>query len=158
MRWHYRDAALLWLFPPAYLAHLAEEWWGGPGFPAWFAAIAGRPLPRPAFLAINAVAFAALIAGVRAASRRESAGWMAIAIGTVVSLNALLHVAGSVLTGSYSPGLITGVVLYLPLGQLLLVRALLQVESSRFSTGVAAGVAVHVAVILTAATAAAWRG
>jgi hypothetical protein len=32
VRWHYRDAGLLWLFVPAYLVHLAEEWFAG--FPA----------------------------------------------------------------------------------------------------------------------------
>ena len=152
MRWHYRDAALLWLIPPAYMAHLAEEWWGGPGFPAWVALVAGRPLPPGAFLGINAVALVFLLVGLRAASRRESAGWIAIAVATVLSLNAVLHLAGSVLTRTYSPGLITGIVLYLPLGQLLLIRALHQVEPARFIRGVAAGLAIHGVVIVSAAT------
>jgi hypothetical protein len=156
MRWHYRDAALLWLFPPAYLLHLAEELWGGPGLLQWFAAIAGRPLPRLAFAIINAAGFALLVTGIRMAVRREAAGWIAIAIATVATMNALLHVAGSVMTGQYSPGLITGVVLYLPLGQLLLSRAWSQVEQSRFTHGVVAGVAIHIVVIVAAAASAAW--
>lgn len=156
MRWQYRDAALLWLFPPAYLLHLTEELWGGPGLPQWFATIIGRPLPRPAFAIINAVAFALLIAGIRMAVRREAAGWIAIAIATVVTLNALLHIAGTVVTGRYSPGMITGVVLYLPLGHLLLIRAWSQVERSRFTRGITAGVAIHVVVIVVAAVSAAW--
>ena len=154
MRWHYRDAALVWLFPAAYLAHLAEELWGGEGFPAWLARIVGRPLPVSAFLVINAVAFALLIVGTIAAVRREGYGWIAIAIATVVSINGLLHLAGSVITGSYSPGLITGVVLYLPLGQLLLIRALHQVEPARFTRAVLAGVAIHAVVVVVAAAAA----
>jgi hypothetical protein len=158
MRWHYRDGALLWLFPPAYLAHLAEELWAGPGFPEWFAAIAGASLPLRAFAAINAVAFALLIAGIRVAVKRECAGWIAIAVATIVFLNALLHVAGSVLTGTYSPGLITGVILYLPLGQLLLIRGLHQVEPLRFTRGVIAGVAIHTAVIAAALALARWSG
>jgi hypothetical protein len=152
MRWHYRDAALLWLFPPAYLAHLAEEFWAGPGLPAWFAQVAGRPLPEAAFLAINTVAFALLLAGTVAAIRREEGGWIPVAVATVVTINALLHVAGSVLTGTYSPGLITGIVFYLPLGQLLLIRALHQMEPDRFRRGVIAGVAIHAAVVILAAT------
>jgi hypothetical protein len=150
MRWHYRDAGLLWLFPIAYLAHLAEEFWGGPGFPAWFAHFAGRPLPVSAFVGINTVAFALMLAGTVMAIRRERAGWAAVAIATVVTINALLHAAGSVTTRTYSPGLITGVVLYLPLGQLLLIRALHQVDRASFSAGVLIGVAVHAAVVATA--------
>ena len=152
MRWHYRDAALLWLFSAAYVAHVAEEFWAGPGFPAWFAQIIGRPLPVAAFVSINAVAFALLIAAIIAAIRREDAGWMAVAIATVVTVNGLLHAAGTVVTRTYSPGLITGVVLYLPLGQLLLIRALHQMDPARFSRGVVAGVATHAVVIVVAAT------
>lgn len=154
MRWHYRDAALLWLFPPAYLAHLAEELLAGPGFPAWVAHIAGRPLPLTAFVAINAVAFTLLIAGTMAAIRDERYGWIAVAVATVLSVNALLHAAGSVMTGTYSPGLITGIVLYLPIGQLLLLRALHQIEPPRFTRGVLAGLAIHTLVIVVAAASA----
>ena len=151
MRWHYRDAALLWLFPPAYLAHLAEEVWGGEGFSLWLGRILGQPLPFASFVAINTVAFVLLILGTAAAARRESRGWIAVAVATVVSINALLHLAGSVVTRTYSPGLVTGIVLYLPLGQLLLIRALHQVEPARFMRGVLAGVAIHTAVVIAAA-------
>ena len=154
MRWHYRDAALLWLFPPAYAAHLAEEVWAGPGFPAWFAHVAGAALPLQAFAAINAIGFAAMVAGTAMAVRREQHGWMAVAIATLVTINALLHVAGSMMTGTYSPGLITGIVLYLPLGQLLLIRALHQVDPARLSKGMAAGAAIHAVVTLVAAVSA----
>jgi hypothetical protein len=87
-----------------------------------------------------------------AAIRREARGWIPVAVATVVTINALLHVAGSVLTGTYSPGLITGIVFYLPLGQLLLIRALHQMEPDRFRRGVIAGVAIHAAVVILAAT------
>ena len=140
-RWHYRDAALLWLFVPAYLAHLAEEFFAG--FPYWIRLIVGRPLPMTAFLVINGVALCALIAAVRAAIRRESAGWMAVAIAAIVTLNALLHLLGSFVTGTYSPGLITAVVLYLPLGQLTLLRAWHHQPPATFVRGVAAGVFIH---------------
>ena len=151
-RWHYRDAALLWLFVPAYLAHLGEEFFAG--FPDWIRLIVGRPLPMTAFIAINAVALCLLIAAVRTAIRRESAGWMAVAIAAIVTLNALLHLLGSFATGTYSPGLITGVVLYLPLGQLTLLRAWHQQAPSAFARGVAVGVFIHavVAAVAFAAT------
>ena len=150
MRWHYRDAALVWLFPPAYLAHLAEETWGGPGFPAWFAYVVGRPLPMPAFIGINVIGLLLMVWSTVLAVRREQHGWMAVAIATVVTINGLLHLAASGVTRTYSPGLITGVVLYLPLGQLLLIRALHQLDRARFTIGIATGVVVHTAVVLVA--------
>ena len=148
MRWQYRDPMLAWLFPVAYLCHLLEEWFGG--FPEWIAAIAGRPVPRPAFLVINAVALVIMLLATRAAIRKEQHGWMGIAIATVVLLNAVLHLLGSIVTGTYSPGLITGVILYMPLGQLTLLRAWHQAEGSAMSRGVSAALAIHGLVIAIA--------
>jgi hypothetical protein len=148
MRWEYRDPALLWLFVPAYLAHLTEEYFGG--FPEWFARIAGNPLPRADFLLINAVALAVITASVYVAARRESMGWLAIAIATVLLVNGIGHALGSIVTGTYSPGLITGVVLYLPLGQLALLRAWDQAPRGFVARGIAVGLVGHAVVTLIA--------
>jgi hypothetical protein len=148
MRWHYRDRLLVWLLPLAYACHILEEWFGG--FPEWLAVIVGSPLPRPAFVAINTAAMAAMILAARAATRRESHGWMAVAIATILLVNGIAHVLASLATGTYSPGLITGVVLYLPLAQLSLLRAWSQAEGADFSRGVAAGFALHALVFVIA--------
>jgi hypothetical protein len=148
MRWEYRDPALIWLFVPAYLAHVTEEYFGG--FPEWFAHIAGNPLPRADFLLINAVALVAITASVYAAAQRESMGWLTIAIATILLVNGVGHALGTIVTRTYSPGLITGVVLYLPLGQLALFRAWDQAPPGFFARGIAAGLAAHVAVTLIA--------
>lgn len=148
MKWHYRDPPLVWLLVAAYAAHLAEEYFGG--FPEWFALIAGNPMPRDVFLIINAVALAAMAAAAGAATRREPFGWLAIGIATILLVNGAAHLFASLVTGTYSPGLITGVVLYLPLGQLALIRAWHQVSPSFFWRGAGAGVAAHAVVTLTA--------
>jgi hypothetical protein len=160
LRWHYRDPLLVWLLVGAYAIHLMEEWIGG--LPEWLAVVIGRPVPRPAFIVINAIAMVCAIAAARAASERATArtargagsGWPAIAIATVVLVNAFLHILGSLVTATYSPGLFTAVILYLPLSQLLLMRAWSQAEPGVFQRGVWAGVLVHAAVMLTAFTAA----
>src|SRR5688500_17669190 len=105
MRWHYRDPLLAWLLVAAYAAHILEEWLGG--FPQWLAVVAGAPLPRGAFLAINALALGVVIAATRVATRGDSRGWIVIAMAAVLFVNALLHILGSVVTGTYSPGLFT---------------------------------------------------
>ena len=152
MRWHYRDALLVWLFPAAYGCHVLEEW--ALGFPEWSALVVGAPLPRLAFILINLIGVALMCGAAGASVRRERHGWMAVAIATVVLVNALLHIAGSVATGTYSPGLFTAVILYLPLGQLLLLRAWHQADPATVRRGVLAGVAAHAAVIAVATAAA----
>jgi hypothetical protein len=146
MRWHYRDPALLWLFVPAYALHLVEELWAGPGLPAWIALLVGSRLPVPAFVAINAVAMILLIVGIRRATRTEDAGWIAVTVATIVALNAVLHLLGSIVTGTYSPGTVSGVVVYLPLGLLTLIRAAHQQDAAAFGRGVVAGLVIHAVV------------
>jgi hypothetical protein len=148
VRWHYRDAPLVWLFPLAFAFHILEEWFGG--FPEWVAVILGSGLPRPAFVAINAVAWIAMVLAARATIAREEHGWMGIAIATILFTNAILHVLSSVATRSYSPGLVTSVALYLPLGQLALMRAWLQAPGGSFARGVVAGLALHALVVVVA--------
>jgi hypothetical protein len=149
-RWHYRDPLLVWLLVAAYALHIVEEYVGG--FPEWFAYLAGAPLGRGEFLVLNAVGLGAMAAAARAATREESLGWLAIGIAAILLLNGVAHLTASLVTGTYSPGLFTGVILYLPLGQLALLRAWLQAPREFFWRGVAVGVAAHLVVTLTAGT------
>ena len=148
MRWHYRDPALVWLLPLAYALHILEEWFAG--FPEWVALVVGSPLPRTTFVVINAIAMMAMIAAIRSSTARETNGWMAIASATILFVNAFAHAIGSVVTRSYSPGLISGVVLYLPIAGLLLLRAASQAQPGAFARGIAIGVALHAAVFVVA--------
>lgn len=150
MRWHYRDAGLLWLFVPAYAVHVAEEWFGG--FPDWIANIVGRPLPAETFFIINGIAMALLVVGVRAAIRSDRYGWIAVAVATIALVNTLAHAAGAALTVSYSPGLISAVVLYVPLGALTMIRALDQAFRPQLTRGVVAGLVIHAIVFIVAFT------
>ena len=148
MRWHYRDAGLLWPFAPAYAIHVAEEWFAG--FPGWAARMTGRPIPGTAFILINAVAMVLLLAAIRAATRDERHGWMAVGIATIVLVNTAAHAAGAVLTQSYAPGLISAVVLYVPLGSLAMVRALDHAPRAQLARGVVAGLIIHAIVVIAA--------
>lgn len=143
MRWSYRDPALLWLLVAAFLLHVTEEW--ADGFPRWLAAVASRPLPDTAFFIINGAVLLLIIAGVRAAARSESNGWMAVTIATIALVNTAAHVGGAILTGGYAPGLITAVVLYIPLGALTMIRAFDQAPRAQLSRGIAIGLLLHAA-------------
>ena len=148
MRWHYRDAGLLWPFVPAFVIHVAEEWFAG--FPGWLQQVVGRPLPSSAFLLINGVAVVLLIGAIRSATRSERSGWMAVAIATIVLVNTFAHAGGAALTRSYAPGLISAVVLYIPLGSLTMIRALDQADRTQLTRGIIAGLIIHALVFLLA--------
>src|SRR3989442_14071860 len=144
MRWHYRDAALLWLFPPAYAVHVVEELVAGEGFPVWVARIVGSPLPLRGFLLLNFVGMVLLLAAVRRAIRDERSGWLAIAVGTIAAVNGIAHVLGTLITGRYSPRLILGVVLFGPRCALTLLKAGSQAHPGTLTPGVCAGATVSV--------------
>lgn len=155
MRWHYRDGGLLWLFVPAYGVHLAEEWLGG--FPAWVATVVGRPMSGTAFVTINTVAMVVVIIAIRAAVSAERYGWIAVAIATVFLINTVSHLAGSVVTGTYSPGLFSAVILYLPLASVTLTRAVDQAPHHHVLRGAIAGAVIH-GIVFAAAYAATSAG
>jgi len=146
MRRHYRDAGLLWLFVPANMIHVAEAWFSG--FPLWFGQIVGRTLPGSAFLLINGVTLVLLIATIRAATRAEQNGWMAVAIAAFALLDITEHAASAALTQSYTPGLVSGVVLYLPLGALVTTRAFDQAPRAQVLRGIIASILVAVVVLI----------
>lgn len=141
MRWHYRDAGLLWPFVPAFAVHVAEEWFAG--FTTWVAQVAGRPMSDAGFLAINAAGMVLLVLAIRAAARAESNGWMAVAVAAAALINTVIHVAGALITGSYAPGLLSAVILYVPLGALTMIRAMGQAPAGTVARGVAVAVCLH---------------
>ena len=142
-----RDERWPWLFPVTYALHIAEEY--AADFPAWLAAVAGARLTEQGFLVINAIAFAVMIAGVTAAvvSRVR---WPLVALATVVTINAMLHVCGTLLTASYSPGLVSATVLWLPLGIYALRTLRIEVSTAQYASGAAAGIAAHALVSMLA--------
>jgi hypothetical protein len=75
---------------------------------------------------------------------------MALGIATVVLVNALAHILGSVFTGTYSPGLFSSVILYLPLGGLAILRAWSKSSPQTLRHGILAGIAAHGLVSATA--------
>src|ERR671912_2575885 len=105
-----------WLLPATYSVHILEEWRGGEGFPAWFSRMMGAELSVERFLALNTYALVGMTLGVVSAVLFRQMRWLLVGFGAVVFVNALAHVGASALTRSYSPGLVSGTLLWLPLG------------------------------------------
>jgi hypothetical protein len=109
--------AFLWLPFLAIAAHLFEEFvWPG-GFPQWYrtyppgytATVTARFL-----LLVNAVFVGlALLPPLLGTTPRGFAYWAVVA--AIAGANGVFHLRATMRTGSYSPGVVTGLVLYLPL-------------------------------------------
>ena len=137
-----------WLFPLTYLLHIAEEWWGGEGFPAWINRIAGVRMEAGQFLVWNSLALFCLTVGVFLAMRTKSLRWLPLAFGVAFLLNTLSHLVASLLTASYSPGLVSGLLLWTPLGTVTLLRARKSLSRRAFHAGLIVGGAAHAIVLL----------
>jgi hypothetical protein len=141
-------AAWVWLYPATYAIHILEELWGGRGFSAWLAGVAGVELAAEKFLVWNALALLLMGASVPFTLRFRHLRWLPLAYGVAFALNALSHVAASLYTVTYSPGLASGLLLWLPLGAwtLLYLKPTLTRRGRR--AGLAVGVSLHCAVLL----------
>jgi hypothetical protein len=137
-----------WLFPASYSIHIAEEYWGG--FPAWIARFWGVESSLSNFLSWNGGALVMMMLGVALALKTKSYRWLLVSFATVQSINGVVHALASVVTRSYSPGLISGLLLFVPLGAFTLMRARQQVNRRTFRAGVILGVLMHAVVVLLA--------
>jgi hypothetical protein len=140
--------AWVWLFPLTYLAHIAEEYWGG--FYRWIAHIIGGELTAGQFLSLNTIFWLVMTAMIALAFFSRAGAWLVIAFGTVVLINGSAHVLGSLFTRSYSPGAVSGLLLWIPLGVFTLRRAWCCVSRGSFIAGLLTGIALHAVVTLSA--------
>ena len=132
-----------WLFPVTYLVHIAEEYWGGEGFPAWLSRMTNIRLGPAEFLLMNGLAWLLMIVGILLVLQSRAMHWLLASFGTVVLLNGVLHLIGSLITNSYSPGLVSGIALWVPLGLFTLFRLRRRLTNRSFRAGVLVGVAMH---------------
>jgi hypothetical protein len=143
-----RPAVPGWLYPATYAVHILEELWGGEGFTAWLARVAGVELAAGRFLVWNALALLLMAAGVWLAVRFRHLRWLLLAYGVAFTLNALSHLAASLYTVSYSPGLLSGLLLWLPLGALTLVPFRKTLTRRGRRAGLLVGLLMHCVVLL----------
>ena len=110
---------LAWSLMLAALIHIFEEFVFPGEFKAWWCAyrpeIAGSVTNR--FLIIINVVLVVFSANVALASQAPRgngvAAWLALA--ALLAFNAVFHLIGSIQTRRYSPGMISGLLLYIPL-------------------------------------------
>jgi Protein of unknown function with HXXEE motif len=133
----------LWLFPATYAVHIAGEGLAGERFYHWIHRVVGRELDGRRFWALNGVFGAAMMAAVLRARTDPRSGWLVPVLGTITTLNGVGHAAGSAVTQSYSPGVVSGITLWTPLGLFALVRSRQSLPRGTWWIGVGVGAAVN---------------
>ena len=133
----------IWLFPATYLIHAMEEYWCGEGFYRWAARIMGRGMTPSQFIVINSFAWLLMVAGILIFRKTPSVRWLTICFAAVVFINGLAHLMGSIVTRTYSPGVVSGAVLWIPLGAITFYRAWKRVTPRSYVAGLLVGAAIH---------------
>lgn len=128
------------LFPLTYALHVLEEATAGETFPVWLSRVAGASLSRGDFFLINAVGLLVITAAALVAGRNPGRTPLLPMLGTVVLVNGTLHVGATLLTGGYSPGAVTGLLLWIPLGAFALKDAGATLPRRLLLTGITLGV------------------
>jgi hypothetical protein len=139
----------VWLFPLAYGLHVTEEYWLH--FPNWVSQLSLSFVSDPQFLFLNGVFWLLMVASVVAIRACTSLAWLVVTLAAILGINAALHLLGSLVTRTYSPGSITAVFLYLPLVLYAFRQVLPRITRGAGLRAVALGAAIHVGVVLLAA-------
>ncbi len=130
---------LAMLLPVAFGIHVIEE---APGFVQWFNSLVSPGISQRLFLRVNATAFAVtlVLGGLVAVSRQAAIAALAVAwVGFLLLANGVFHLVGTLVHWRYSPGVVTGTLIYLPLS-FLFMRAV--VRECGMSWPTIAGVAI----------------
>lgn len=124
----------LWLFPLVYLLHILEELKGiGHGI----------NLSLDVFLILSTAAWLLMTCGILLAQRFGFPQFMGVCLGSTVFLNGLWHIFNSLTNHRYDAGLISGSVIFIPLGLATLIKLRNSMRRQRYIVGVVLGMAIQ---------------
>jgi hypothetical protein len=138
------------VFPLCYLVHLAEEYWGGEGFVGWSDGFLGAQLTVNRFILINVVGWSLMLVGSVLAVVVTRLRWLVIVFAALVLVNGVAHLFGTLASGSYSPGVASGLLVYVPIGAATLARTRRVTSPDTFWLSAGLGALLNVVVFLVA--------
>ena len=140
----------LWVFPVTYLIHIAEEYWGGEGYPAYILRLRGVHMSTTRFLVAQSVGVVLITLGVILSRRFNFPQMMLVILGSIVLVNGITHSLTALSILRYGPGLWSSIFIWIPLGIFTLLCFKKGVSRRKYWIAVAIGVGVNVVVgILT---------
>lgn len=141
---------LAWLFPVTFVIHIAEEYWGGGGFSAYMVRARGVSLSPSRFLLMNSFGFGLMLLGVLLARKFGFTRWLVVCLGALVLGNGLSHTINGVVSREYNPGLVSGLLIWIPLGLLAVLYLKRRMAGRMYWTALAVGIGIQGVVALLA--------
>lgn len=135
-----------WLFPLTYFIHIVEEYFVGGGYSAYLRTFRGVELAEHYFLISHVIGLALMLLGLWLAGRYGFPHLMVVILSGTFIANSLVHLVSATIHQSYVPGLVSSLLLWLPLGFATLFKTYGRMNSSRFTLGIIAGVIIAAAV------------
>lgn len=123
----------------AYAIHLCDERMVGDGVAEWATRVAGMAFSNVEWLVVNAISLAVVV-GLAWAIHAEKLGATALLVlGGHVFMHATQHLAGAVRFDEFSPGIVTGILICLPLSLLAIWTGFRLIPWPRAAAGLFAG-------------------
>jgi hypothetical protein len=114
-------AIWMWLFPVTYLIHIAEEYWGGEGYTAYLYRLRGVHLSTARFFAFQGLGVVLICFGIVLSLQLKWPRFMLAIMGALVLSNGVTHSVTALRHGGYGPGLVSCVLIWIPLGLVTLI-------------------------------------
>jgi len=144
------EVILSWLFPATYLIHITEDYWAGVALSTSPVKIRGANLTPTEFLIVNGFAWILLVLGTILAQRLKFRPWLLISLATAVIVNSIFHLRGAIRISAYNPGLISGVLVWIPLGLITLIAMKKKMQPRKYWIALILGLGINGSVLLLA--------
>jgi hypothetical protein len=141
---------LVWLLPFTYSLHIVEEYFAGGGLPNWFSNVFNATISNDDFILINTIALSGVIAFSIIYQFFKQNNVLFLALVTLFFANGIIHLLSSIFSLTYSPGTVTGLILYIPVGIFLFKRILPLLSYNQRVTGISIGIFIHIIVAIIA--------
>ncbi|MGH9908131.1 MAG: HXXEE domain-containing protein [Pyrinomonadaceae bacterium] len=134
------------LFPITYVLHVGEEFLGGGGYSFYLENLRGIHLSPTTLLMSQGIGLVLMVVGVILSRRLNFPNLFCVILGSVVLVNCLTHAVQTLCHRAYVPGLVTAILIWLPLGIVTLLHFKDSMSKRRFGIGVAIGIAINLVV------------
>jgi hypothetical protein len=138
-----RNTLWFWFFPITLLIHLSEEFWAGEGFLSWNARSTGAVFSITKFFTLVTIGFILVLVGVVLAKHYKRMRWIISALATIFLINGFSHLFATLTQQRYSPGLISGLLLWIPFSIWILLSEHRNASKRAFFGGIITGAAIH---------------
>ncbi len=141
--WTRNSSLRLWLYALVYPLHVIEEVRG-------VGVLHGINLSPRAFFAFSGAAVLVLVIAIVLSQRLRFPQFLEIVLGTVVIANAISHIVNSIAIRGYDAGVITGTLLFIPLGVTTLISLRKSMRPLRYVAAAGLGLVMQGVIMIIA--------